>query len=156
MKIELDLATGKLVLECPEDRFKEVVSELQVVLPALRASMVQGSESEPQDNPPDDQQRDKANHSKRKRSNRPSESLGQPRRSSSSRVGPKAAIAGLISAGYFKERRLIADVREHLKHKTGTDYKPEELSISLVRLMREKQLDRDQNADGQYEYREHA
>ena len=77
----------------------------------------------------------------------------QAKRANSSRLGPKAAIERLITIGFFSSARTISQVREELKHRLGYDFAVQELSISLVRLLRSNSLQRERNAANQYEYR---
>ena len=72
---------------------------------------------------------------------------------SARKKGPKAALTELITEGYFDEPRLIGDARERLRHKKGLSFTLQDLSPALVRLLRERSLDREQNESGQYEYR---
>ena len=72
--------------------------------------------------------------------------------SGTGRPGPKAALEQLLNSGYFDTPRIIADIREHLRHKRGHTYTLQDLSPTLVRLVRDEKLDRDRNAAGQYEY----
>jgi hypothetical protein len=71
----------------------------------------------------------------------------------SRRRGPKTALGELIDEGFFSEARTINDAQEQLRHKKGQRVTLQDLSPSLVRLLREGRLDRDRNASGQYEYR---
>ena len=73
-------------------------------------------------------------------------------RAASGRPGPKAAVAQLISAGYFRTPRLISTVQEELRHNRGHKYTVQELSPALVRSLREGRLRRERNKHGQYEY----
>lgn len=68
------------------------------------------------------------------------------------RPGPRVALEQLLSAGYFDSPRTIADVREYLQHKRGHNYTLQDLSPTLVRLVRDQKLDRERNESGQYEY----
>lgn len=72
---------------------------------------------------------------------------------STRKKGPKTALVELISEGFFDEPRLIGDTRERLRHKKGLNFTLQDLSPTLVRLLREGSLDREQNDSGQYEYR---
>lgn len=68
------------------------------------------------------------------------------------RLGPKAMLEELISSGFFKSGKTISDIQAHLEQRRGHRYKATELSPTLVRLLRDNKLDREQNADGTYEY----
>jgi hypothetical protein len=68
------------------------------------------------------------------------------------RRGPKAALEDLIDEAFFDQPRTINAAQEQLRHKRGVRFSLQELSPSLVRLLREGRLDRDRNESGQYEY----
>jgi flagellar biosynthesis GTPase FlhF len=92
-------------------------------------------------------QRERANGASRQAARATSASTSR------SRVGPKRALAELIAEGFFDESRTIADAKERLRHKKGLNFKVQDLSPALVRLLREGSLDREQGEGGQYEYR---
>jgi len=69
------------------------------------------------------------------------------------RPGPKAALLELKAKGYFGTKRTIKDVREYLEKKRGHKFTLQDLSPALLSLVREVELDRDKNAEGQYEYK---
>jgi hypothetical protein len=71
----------------------------------------------------------------------------------SGRPAPKAALLELKQAGYFATKRTIKDVRDYLEKKRGHKYTLQDLSPALLRLVRDGELDRDKNAEGQYEYK---
>jgi hypothetical protein len=77
----------------------------------------------------------------------------KPAARASRRRGPKTALGELIDEGFFSHARTINDAQEQLRHKKGQKFTLQDLSPSLVRLLREGRLDRDRNASGQYEYR---
>ncbi len=66
---------------------------------------------------------------------------------------PKRLVEELISEGFFAGPRTISDIQEQLRHKKGIQLKPGDLSPTLVRLLRQKSLDRERNEGNQYEYR---
>jgi hypothetical protein len=74
------------------------------------------------------------------------------RATTSRRRGPKAALTELIDEGFFAEPKTIGDAQEQLKHKKGLSFTMQDLSPTLVRLLREGRLDRERSASGQYEY----
>jgi hypothetical protein len=69
------------------------------------------------------------------------------------RRGPKSALEDLVGEGFFSEARTINDAQEQLRHKKGLTFTLQELAPAFVRLLRERQLDRDRNDSGHYEYR---
>lgn len=68
------------------------------------------------------------------------------------RVGPKGMLTEMLGSGFFDKPRTIADIRLHLEQKHGRRFKPTDISPALVRLLREKKLDREKGDAGQYEY----
>lgn len=67
-------------------------------------------------------------------------------------VGQKAAIINLIDSGYFDIGKTGPEVQGHLKNKRGLNFSTDQLLVAMLRLVRDEVLDRDQNAEGQYEY----
>ena len=65
---------------------------------------------------------------------------------------PKTAVEELIKSGYFTEPRSGAEVQAHLRNKKALTIAPDQLRVAMLRLVRDEVLERDQNADGQYEY----
>jgi len=90
----------------------------------------------------------------RGRSSQPRISIGSPRERSdrSRRVGPKLALGQLIDSGYFASSRGLPEIQRHLRDSYGHDFGSNELSISLLRLIRDGRLSRERNLAGQYEY----
>lgn len=74
-------------------------------------------------------------------------------KSSGTKIGPKATILGLISSSFFAEARTAPDVQEYLNKKRGFNLGIPQISLVLLRLVREEKLNRDENAEGNYEYR---
>lgn len=72
--------------------------------------------------------------------------------SRSRRVGPKFALTQLLESGYFATSRGLPEIQAYLKDSHGHDYGSNELSISLLRLIRDARLTREKNLAGQYEY----
>jgi len=76
-------------------------------------------------------------------------------------VGPKLALSQLLDSGYFASSRGLPEIQARLRDSLGREYGSNELSISLLRLVRDGRLNRQRNLAGQYEYwsagrREHA
>jgi hypothetical protein len=95
------------------------------------------------------------------RNRRPTRRQLQPRASSaglrtggggSRRVGPKLALGQLLDSGYFVSSRGLPEIQRHLRDSYGHDYGSNELSISLLRLIRDGRLSRQKDLAGQYEY----
>jgi hypothetical protein len=95
------------------------------------------------------ERRERAKKTASKKVARSAEAASRGRRT---RVGPKAAVESLISSGYFSMPRTLGELQEKLRHDRALRFKPTDLSPALTRLLREGQLSREKNADGQYEY----
>jgi hypothetical protein len=65
--------------------------------------------------------------------------------------GPKALLEQFINDGFFNQTRTIGAVVAHCKLK-ARNYKANELSGPLGRLVRDNQLSRTTNAESQFEY----
>lgn len=68
------------------------------------------------------------------------------------RPGPKAAVAELAATDFLSTRKTVPEIQQFLKNRRGHEYGQNELSISVVRLVRDGVLDREQNDAGQYAY----
>jgi hypothetical protein len=73
------------------------------------------------------------------------------RKRSAGSTGPKTTLEQFIGEGFFNEKRTIGAVVEHCKIK-ARNFKSNELSGPLGRLVRENQLSRTTSAENQYEY----
>ena len=62
-------------------------------------------------------------------------------------------IETLINSGFFSQSRTSGEIQDHLQRSEGRRYKATELSPALLRLIREKKISRETNADGQYDYK---
>ncbi|MDZ4654997.1 MAG: hypothetical protein U1F44_03890 [Coriobacteriia bacterium] len=77
----------------------------------------------------------------------------KPKRVTSSKLGPKAAITGLIEEGYFATPRTGPEVQAYLQKKRGFALGTDQLRLAMLRLVRDGALARDENDEGQYEYK---
>ncbi|HEV2974189.1 MAG TPA: hypothetical protein VGX69_04245 [Solirubrobacteraceae bacterium] len=66
--------------------------------------------------------------------------------------GPKSMIEELIDEDFFKSPKAISDIQQQLRNKRGVSFKATDLSPALVRLLRQKSLDRERNDSNQFEY----
>lgn len=67
--------------------------------------------------------------------------------------GPSAAIVNLIDSGFFSEGRTGPEVQTYLKNKRGFNFETDHLRMTMLRFVRDGKLNRDENTDGQYEYK---
>lgn len=66
--------------------------------------------------------------------------------------GPVSTLETLIAEGFFKNRQTIGQIVEHSRSSKARQFKPNEISGPLGRLIRAGKLKREKNADGQFEY----
>ncbi len=83
-----------------------------------------------------------------------SKASAKSRAKSKTSVGPKATIVSLIDSGYFSQARTGPEIKTYLKNKRGLNFETDQLRMTLLRLVREDKLDRDENPDGSYEYKQ--
>jgi hypothetical protein len=82
----------------------------------------------------------------------PTVSSKSPAKTSSKRIGPKAALEGLIADGFFASPQTISSIGDRLTRNFARTYGPSDLSPTLIRLLREKRLVRTKSEGGSYEY----
>lgn len=68
------------------------------------------------------------------------------------RPGPGTILNTLIEKEFFKKPRVVQDIINHCKSKTGYTYKTSELSVGLIRAIRKQSLKRSKNDQKQWEY----
>ncbi len=66
--------------------------------------------------------------------------------------GPKTAVMNLANSGFFDKGKTAPEVQAHLKNKRGLNFSPDQLRMAMLRLVRDENFERDENAEGQYEY----
>ena len=69
------------------------------------------------------------------------------------RPGPTTLVKDLVTAGFFNTPKIINDIQSEIENSQGYRYKSTDLSPVLVRLLRDKIIVREKNAEGQYEYK---
>ncbi len=75
-------------------------------------------------------------------------------RRSDGRPGPGAVLDNLIEQGFFKERKTINDIISYCKDDLTYSYSRKELSVGLIRCIRNNKLKREKNANNHYEYQQ--
>lgn len=76
----------------------------------------------------------------------------KPKRKSSG-SGAVATLGSIYEAGFFAKPRAIKDVLEHCETNLARKIKANEISGKLGRMVRNGELTRAKNSDGQYEYK---
>jgi hypothetical protein len=66
--------------------------------------------------------------------------------------GPVPTLELLIDEGFFSKHQTIGQIVEHCGSSKARNFKPNEISGPLGRLVRSNKLKRKKNADGQFEY----
>lgn len=78
---------------------------------------------------------------------------GDAKRRGSSGSGPVSTVTQLAAGDFFKQSRTINDILEHCQNALARRFKANEISGKLGRMVRNRELTRQKNADGQYEYK---
>jgi hypothetical protein len=76
---------------------------------------------------------------------------GQKKRSSSG-TGAVATLRRAYEEDYFKQPRTIGDICAHCETNHARRIKPNEISGKLGRMVRDRELSRTKNSEGQYVY----
>ena len=72
---------------------------------------------------------------------------------SSSALGPKTAVLALVDGGFFSQGRTAMEVQDCLTKRRGFTFGIDQLRLVLLRLVRDEILSRDENSEGDYEYK---
>lgn len=75
-----------------------------------------------------------------------------PKARSSGKQGALGILNRLIEDGFFSQKRTLSEIVNHCDTKLATKFKQNDISGKVVRLVRNGQLTRTKNSDGQYEY----
>ncbi len=142
---------------------KQKLKDLADVINAFKSEAVQlkvlellvaGVASAPAETPPLNKPlrtRRKAAQAAEDKATSPSEPKGKSARTSTGR-GAFAIVSSLVAEGFFKTPRTIRHVIDHSGIHKGHHFKPNEISPTLLRLLRNETLTRKKNKDNQYEY----
>jgi hypothetical protein len=88
----------------------------------------------------------------RRKAKAPSAVGGDAKKKKGRTVGPATMLAEMIAEKYFAERHTINDMIGYCSSQKARNFKASEFSPALARFVRNGQLKREKNADGQYEY----
>lgn len=77
---------------------------------------------------------------------------GDNKKTKGKTTGASSILTVLIADGFFSERQTINNIIDQAKINKAIILKPNELSPSLARFVRDGRLKREKNSDGQYEY----
>jgi hypothetical protein len=65
---------------------------------------------------------------------------------------PKKSVVQLVGQGFFKERRTVPQVQDHLKTKLAANFAVSSLQNALNSLLHDDTIKREKNKEDQYEY----
>lgn len=153
------------------DEIKRQLSELSEVINKFNSEAVQlrivelifGADQPEADEPGQAAEAPTKPRRRKKRSSRPSNgeaatanesepAAAKGRKSSGSAKGAVATLNDLIEGGFFKSNKTINDIIAHCDQSLARRYKANAFSGALARKTRDGVLERQKNADGQYEY----
>jgi len=72
---------------------------------------------------------------------------------STQKIGPKVAVQSLIDSGFLSVPRTGPEIQAELSKKRGLNFDITAIRVALLRLLRDQKIERDENKEGQYEYR---
>jgi len=72
---------------------------------------------------------------------------------SSPKTGPNVTVKALIDSGYFSSPHTVSDIHDFLNKKRGLNFDIDQIRVVLLRLVRDGELERDENDAGNYEYK---
>lgn len=102
------------------------------------------------DTPPIKKRKRKSKKIQGKGDNPDSKSQGKRKPSGS---GAIATLVSIYEEGYFSKQRAIKDIVEHCETNLARKIKSTDISGKLGRMVRNGELTRTKNSDGQYEYK---
>jgi len=115
-----------------------------------------GKISRDADGPAEDQNRNQPIKSRRNKKRHKKEAAGDEKKidktRSSSGTGAVSTLMSVYQTDFFKKPRTIGDILVHCETNLARKIKANEISGKLGRMVRNGELKRTKNADGQYEY----
>ena len=144
------------------DEVKKQLAELSDVLNKFKSEQVQlkivelvfrgiGADTEEPLSNSNSEPRKKGRRPKRKGSGSAPDAASSKKRIAAKGNGPVPTLEQFIQEGFFNQKRTIGNVVDHCKTK-ARNFKNNELSGPLGRLVRNNKLNRTKNSDDQWEY----
>ena|ERR1700685_4790518 len=142
------------------DEVKKQLAELSSVINKYQSEQVQlkivefvfrGAVPEQTDEAPDPPQRRGRRRKAKAKVADDKKKVPGAKKSAARGAGPAGTLEQFIQEGFFNQKRTIGAVVDHCKAK-ARNYKNNELSGPLGRLVRNNKLSRAKNSDGQWEY----
>lgn len=148
------------------DEVKEQLKELSGIINAFKSEAVQlriielilegGTQLEENEEPEKSQTQSATPKIRRRKTSKPAPKDGatasERKKRSSSGSGAIATMLSVYDAGFFKSPKTIGEIVKHCEVNMARKIKPNEISGKLARMVRNKELKRDKNSDGQYRY----
>ena len=75
------------------------------------------------------------------------------KRAGASGTGANATLNQMLKSDFFNKYQTIGDIVQHCKDNLARNFKANEFSSKLGRMVRDKELIRKKNAESQYEYK---
>lgn len=134
--------------------FKSEAVQLRIVELLFKSASIDGEASNDDQSQTDVQGKKTKKRRKKKFSPvAPSSSNKKPTKTKSG-GGATDVLRQLVTDGYFKNPKQIGEIVDHCKVKLAKSFKANELSPGLLKLVREKVLDRDKDKEtSQFKYR---
>jgi len=68
------------------------------------------------------------------------------------RLGPGGIVSQLKNEGFFNTHKTIKDIIDYCRSKLARRYKAKDISVALIRAVRNGLLEREKNAENKFEY----
>lgn len=78
--------------------------------------------------------------------------VSERKKRSLSGSGSIASLISVYESGFFKSPKTIGEIVKHCEVNLARTVKPNEISGKLARMVRNNELKRSKNSDGQYQY----
>jgi hypothetical protein len=152
---------------------KRQLAELSEVINSYKSETVQlrivelvlGGRGEESEELPEDEAEEKEDKPKRRgrrRAKSASGSKDSPTKDASTPERPArpgrpsglATLNSLVTEGFFKKPKTLSEIVKHCETTMALHYKQSNFSGPLIRLVRDRKLTREKNAEGQYVYKQ--
>jgi hypothetical protein len=148
------------------DEIKRQLSDLSGVINSFKSEAVQlkiielvlGAAVPPSPDERNESNRELTRHKQRRKRTRiadgsPDEKTSPKKPRAGSGSGAVATLRSVYQKSFFKEPRTIGHILVHCETNLARKIKANEISGTLARMVRNDELTRKKNKDGQYEYR---
>jgi hypothetical protein len=130
------------------NKFKSEQVQLKIVELIFRGA---GADEDHSEDPSNPAPKKRVRRNKGKGTAAAAQDTGSAKKRAASGTGPMSTLEQFIQDGFFSQKRTIGTVVDHCKTK-ARNFKNNELSGPLGRLVRNNKLSRTKTSDGQWEY----